>query len=120
MVFQEPPRSCDECGRAFIRQDCLLRHMRTKHRDMLEEILAEAEKKKLQAQLLVAANESASGAVVSGTTGPEEKTAAPPKHVLDDEALADSVSCPRLLRIGNPLAQLLKSYLPDVFLGLNS
>lgn len=56
---QEPPRSCDECGRAFIRQDCLLRHMRTKHRDMFEEILAETEKKKLQLQLLANADNSA-------------------------------------------------------------
>jgi hypothetical protein len=56
---KEPPRSCDECGRAFIRQDCLLRHMRSKHRDMLEEILAEAEKKKLQQQLLAATAQAA-------------------------------------------------------------
>lgn len=49
---KEPPRACDECGRAFIRQDCLLRHMRSKHRDMLAEIMADAEKKKLEAQLL--------------------------------------------------------------------
>ncbi|XP_071450833.1 zinc finger protein ZFP2 isoform X2 [Hetaerina americana] len=62
---KEPPRSCDECGRAFIRQDCLLRHMRSKHREMLEEILAEAEKKKLQQQLL-AATAMASRIVVRG------------------------------------------------------
>jgi len=49
---KEPPRACDECGRAFIRQDCLLRHMRSKHRDMLAEIMADAEKKKLEAQIL--------------------------------------------------------------------
>lgn len=86
---KEPPRSCDECGRAFIRQDCLLRHMRTKHRDMLEEILAEAEKKKLQAQLLVAANENAGeGAEVEG---PARTIQIPSKHVLEDGALADSV-----------------------------
>lgn len=85
---KEPPRSCDECGRAFIRQDCLLRHMRTKHRDMLEEILAEAEKKKLQAQLLVAANENADGAEVEG---PAQRIPIQSKHVLEDGALADSV-----------------------------
>ncbi|KAF0311700.1 Protein suppressor of hairy wing [Amphibalanus amphitrite] len=48
---KEPPRSCEECGRAFIRQDCLLRHMRKKHREMLDQIMAEAEKKKIQQQL---------------------------------------------------------------------
>lgn len=57
---KEQPRSCDECGRAFIRQDCLLRHMRTKHRDQLEDILAGAEKKRLQQQLLAAASEAVS------------------------------------------------------------
>lgn len=92
--FQEPPRSCDECGRAFIRQDCLLRHMRTKHRDMLEEILAEAEKKKLQQQLLAAAGggdvgplppsrdpiPAATMATIESSTG-----------ILGENALADSV-----------------------------
>uniref|UniRef100_A0A1B6MRV8 Zinc finger protein 865 n=1 Tax=Graphocephala atropunctata TaxID=36148 RepID=A0A1B6MRV8_9HEMI len=76
---KEPPRSCDECGRAFIRQDCLLRHMRTKHRDMLEEIMAEAEKKKLQQQLLAAANQAAL-----------ELSAEEP-HVLNETNLAESV-----------------------------
>uniref|UniRef100_A0A1B6FYG6 Zinc finger protein 865 n=1 Tax=Cuerna arida TaxID=1464854 RepID=A0A1B6FYG6_9HEMI len=76
---KEPPRSCDECGRAFIRQDCLLRHMRTKHRDMLEEIMAEAEKKKLQQQLLAAANQAAL-----------ELSAEEP-HVLTESNLAESV-----------------------------
>ncbi|KAF5291291.1 hypothetical protein FQA39_LY03442 [Lamprigera yunnana] len=52
---KEQPCSCDECGRAFIRQDCLLRHMRAKHRDVLEDIMAGAEKKRLQQQLLSAA-----------------------------------------------------------------
>ncbi|KAJ1521147.1 hypothetical protein ONE63_002842 [Megalurothrips usitatus] len=83
---KEPPRSCDECGRAFIRQDCLLRHMRTKHRDMLEEILAEAERKKLQNQLLVAATENSEGGETTTRT-----IQIPAKHVLEDGALADSV-----------------------------
>lgn len=55
---KEQPRSCDECGRAFIRQDCLIRHMRTKHRDKLADILSGAEKKRLQEQLLAAATKS--------------------------------------------------------------
>ncbi|KAG8224746.1 Suppressor of Hairy wing [Ladona fulva] len=67
---KEPPRSCDECGRAFIRQDCLLRHMRSKHREMLEEILAEAEKKKLQQQLLAA---TATAAMTSHMVGRGER-----------------------------------------------
>lgn len=58
---KEPPCSCDECGRAFIRQDCLMRHMRAKHRDVLEDIMAGAEKKRLQQQLLSVATEAAAG-----------------------------------------------------------
>lgn len=54
---KEPPRACNYCNRAFIRQDCLLRHMRAKHRDKLEEILVEAERKKLQLQLWTITNE---------------------------------------------------------------
>lgn len=86
LKFQEPPRSCDECGRAFIRQDCLLRHMRTKHREMLEEIMAEAEKKKLQAQLL---------AVAAASTTEEENEAndVVEYHTyLPEDALTDSIS----------------------------
>ncbi|XP_018334907.1 zinc finger protein 100-like, partial [Agrilus planipennis] len=56
---KEQPCKCDECGRAFIRQDCLLRHMRAKHRDLLEDIMAGAEKKRLQQQLLKAASAAA-------------------------------------------------------------
>lgn len=58
---KEPPCSCDECGRAFIRQDCLMRHMRAKHRDILEDVLAGAEKKRLQEQLLKVASDAAAG-----------------------------------------------------------
>jgi len=76
---KEPPRSCDECGRAFIRQDCLLRHMRTKHREMLEEIMQEAEKKKLEKQLLAVANQAAQ----------ELPTEEP--HVLTEANLVESV-----------------------------
>lgn len=72
---KEPPCACDECGRAFIRQDCLLRHMRTHHRDMLEEVMAEAEKKKLQQQLLAA---------TVSHTDPEVRS-------LNEAALADSI-----------------------------
>lgn len=56
---KEPPCSCDVCGRAFIRQDCLMRHIRARHRDVLEDILAHAEKEKLQQQLLSAATDAA-------------------------------------------------------------
>lgn len=56
---KEPPCSCETCGRAFIRRDCLMRHIRARHRDVLEDILANAEKKRLQQQLLTAATESA-------------------------------------------------------------
>ncbi|KAJ8973389.1 hypothetical protein NQ317_012105 [Molorchus minor] len=56
---KEPPCSCDTCGRAFIRQDCLMRHIRSKHRDVLEDVMASAEKKRLQQQLLKAATEAA-------------------------------------------------------------
>ncbi|CAG2055197.1 unnamed protein product [Timema podura] len=95
---KEPPRSCEECGRAFIRQDCLLRHMRTKHRDMLEEILAEAEKKKLQQQLLAAATASINSGSAStpGTAATEggsisKPTSATEPATLTEAALAESV-----------------------------
>ncbi|KAL1461501.1 hypothetical protein WDU94_013390 [Cyamophila willieti] len=52
---KEPPRACEVCGRAFIRQDCLLRHLRQKHRDHMDEVVAQSDKKKLEAQLLAAA-----------------------------------------------------------------
>lgn len=55
---KEEPRSCDRCGRAFIRLDCLIRHIRQRHRDMLEDILAGAEKKRIQEQLLTAAEDA--------------------------------------------------------------
>ncbi|XP_059474666.1 zinc finger protein 436 isoform X1 [Neocloeon triangulifer] len=96
---KEPPRSCDECGRAFIRQDCLLRHMRSKHRDMLEEILAEAEKKKLQQQLLAtqAAQAAAStglsmGAALATTTQLAGLMGAPQSGgSMSEKALSDSI-----------------------------
>ncbi|CAG9857712.1 unnamed protein product [Phyllotreta striolata] len=52
---KEQPCSCETCGRAFIRRDCLMRHIRSRHRDVLEDIVANAEKKRLQEQLLTAA-----------------------------------------------------------------
>lgn len=56
---REPPQSCAECGRAFIRHDCLMRHIRAKHRDVLEDVMAEAEKRQLQTQLLDIASSAA-------------------------------------------------------------
>ncbi|CAG9768583.1 unnamed protein product [Ceutorhynchus assimilis] len=56
---KESPVICEVCNRAFLRKDCLMRHMRTKHRDVLEDVMANAEKKRLQSQLLQAiANQS--------------------------------------------------------------
>ncbi|KAL1501100.1 hypothetical protein ABEB36_006488 [Hypothenemus hampei] len=49
---KEMPVACEVCNRAFIRKDCLMRHMRARHRDVLEEIVANAEKKRLETQLL--------------------------------------------------------------------
>lgn len=48
---REPPQSCVECNRVFIRQDCLMRHIRAKHRELLEDAMDEVEKKHLQTQL---------------------------------------------------------------------
>lgn len=48
---REPPQSCVECNRVFIRQDCLMRHIRAKHRELLEDVMNEVETKHLQAQL---------------------------------------------------------------------
>lgn len=56
---KEQPCVCDTCGRAFIRQDCLMRHIRARHRDVLEDIMASAEKRRLQQQLLSAATDAA-------------------------------------------------------------
>lgn len=59
--------------------------MRTKHREMLEEIMAEAEKKKLQAQLL---------AVAAASTNEDENEAnesAEFQTYLPDDALTDSI-----------------------------
>lgn len=77
---KEQPCSCDECGRAFIRQDCLLRHMRSRHREVLEDIMAEAEKKRLQKHLLSVATESA---------GKKEKVTV--THIWDELTFTDSI-----------------------------
>ncbi|ENN80105.1 hypothetical protein YQE_03464, partial [Dendroctonus ponderosae] len=51
---KEAPVSCEVCNRAFIRKDCLMRHMRARHRDVLEDIVTNVEKKRLQTQLFQA------------------------------------------------------------------
>lgn len=59
--------------------------MRTKHREMLEEIMAEAEKKKLQAQLL---------AVAAASTNEEENDVSESSEFhtyLPDDALVESI-----------------------------
>lgn len=48
---REPPQSCVECNRVFIRQDCLMRHIKAKHRELLEDVMNEVEKKHLQTQM---------------------------------------------------------------------
>ncbi|KAG5881749.1 hypothetical protein JTB14_029077 [Gonioctena quinquepunctata] len=64
---KESPCSCETCGRAFIRKDCLMRHIRARHRDVLEDIMANAEKKRLQQQLLAAATDAAALSSVTGS-----------------------------------------------------
>lgn len=59
--------------------------MRSKHRDMLEEIMAEAEKKKLQAQLLFAASENQVEKDPLGPAAFKEPT------LPEEPTLADSV-----------------------------
>lgn len=78
---KEQPCSCEECGRAFIRQDCLLRHMRARHRDVLEDIMATAEKKRLQQQLLNAVSATANG----------EKTIITDNRIWNELTLTDSI-----------------------------
>ena len=56
---REPPQSCTECGRAFIRHDCLMRHIRAKHQRAFLDVVAEAEKRQLQSQLLDIASTAA-------------------------------------------------------------
>ncbi|XP_012285238.1 oocyte zinc finger protein XlCOF6 [Orussus abietinus] len=55
----EPPQSCAECGRAFIRQDCLMRHIKAKHRDLLQSVMGETEKRRLETQLFTIASYAA-------------------------------------------------------------
>lgn len=43
----EEPARCSYCGKNFLRMDCLVRHMRAKHRDALQQIIVEAETKKI-------------------------------------------------------------------------
>lgn len=51
---REEPRICYDCGRAFIRLDCLIRHMRAKHRDILQGMVTTAETKKIRQHVLSA------------------------------------------------------------------
>ncbi|KAG5673156.1 hypothetical protein PVAND_003224 [Polypedilum vanderplanki] len=39
----EDPARCNYCNKDFLRMDCLVRHVRSKHRDMLQQIIVEAE-----------------------------------------------------------------------------
>lgn len=89
---KEPPRACDECGRAFIRQDCLLRHMRSKHRDMLAEIMADAEKKKLEAQLLGMSKTDASSNNENENDGNEERRNGDDDDYISIDELEDNDS----------------------------
>ena len=43
----EEPARCSYCNKNFLRMDCLVRHMRSKHREQLQEIIVEAETKKI-------------------------------------------------------------------------
>ncbi|XP_077300372.1 suppressor of Hairy wing [Arctopsyche grandis] len=45
---REPPRRCSKCPRAFIRADCLLRHMRNKHPDDYKALVVATRKNKLE------------------------------------------------------------------------
>lgn len=73
---KEEPRSCHECGRAFIRKDCLLRHMRKRHRDLLDKILLEEKD----------AETSAVGETSTGNTGFANNS-----RVLGEQKLCDSI-----------------------------
>lgn len=46
----EEPAHCSYCLKNFLRVDCLVRHMRAKHREALQEIISEAESKKIMKQ----------------------------------------------------------------------
>lgn len=39
----EDPARCSYCNKNFLRTDCLVRHVRSKHRDTLQQIIVEAE-----------------------------------------------------------------------------
>ncbi|CAO1429178.1 unnamed protein product [Diamesa hyperborea] len=44
---KEDPSICSYCNRSFVRMDCLIRHMRTKHRNQLQDIITTEPKSKL-------------------------------------------------------------------------
>uniref|UniRef100_A0A182W0E4 C2H2-type domain-containing protein n=1 Tax=Anopheles minimus TaxID=112268 RepID=A0A182W0E4_9DIPT len=59
---EENPVQCKVCSGTFKRTDCLMRHMRTKHRDYLEKIIDDTEKE--QMNKLVAKREAEKEATV--------------------------------------------------------
>lgn len=63
---REAPRACNECGRAFIRQDCYIRHIRRKHHDLLEQMLQDAEQQFPEEAGSSGASSSSDGAGPSG------------------------------------------------------
>lgn len=69
-----------------------MRHMRTKHRDMLEDILAGAEKKRLQQQLLAAAaaSNSADGSNPEASSS-QVVTSAGTSQIWNELSLTDSI-----------------------------
>jgi KRAB domain-containing zinc finger protein len=47
----EDPARCSYCQKNFLRMDCLVRHLRMKHREMLKQIIVDAETKKIRKTL---------------------------------------------------------------------
>ncbi|CAO1431374.1 unnamed protein product [Diamesa serratosioi] len=79
---KEEPSICSYCNRSFVRMDCLVRHMRTKHRNQLQDIIAKPEnetKSKISRK-----------AKTSKVESDEEETGAP--IFLNDDELKKRIS----------------------------
>lgn len=97
----EEPARCSYCNKNFLRMDCLVRHMRAKHRDMLQQIIVEAETKKIIKMMngdenieIIYYNDSelqpAEEEYFEVTTKEEDEFGAP--IFLDDHLLKDRIS----------------------------
>lgn len=110
---EEKPTQCKECGRTFIRVDCLVRHMRSKHRELLQKIITEAETEKIMTaqREMLEENENDGEKKEEGDeieiilykeddpSGETENYVILPNEKLDKEAESDNVETFRLMAV---------------------